>query len=128
MVQLDEDDVENEAYVCFRRRPSKTVRRIRIPQVTYRDKLQTLQTELGYSLRLAEEVRQREMFKRNAAAEENRVVIARLNVINAKRTNLSLAHESDDELLFNIDPELPNTPEEPPNGPEPVRREDMRYV
>ncbi|KIJ67208.1 hypothetical protein HYDPIDRAFT_25680 [Hydnomerulius pinastri MD-312] len=99
ILNYDETDVNNESYICFRRREIKAVRKTRASQATSSDKLLRLQSELSQSLELAKTLLARENLKKDNAQQAVQVWEKRLEFVELKRKFPSLSTKEDDELL-----------------------------
>ncbi|KZT21983.1 hypothetical protein NEOLEDRAFT_1072458 [Neolentinus lepideus HHB14362 ss-1] len=99
-LNLDEADMKNESFICFRRRELKAVRKTRASQVSYSDKLVRLKSELALSLDLSGHVHQREMLKRDTAQQAQQVWEKRLAFVELKMKFPALGAKEDEELLF----------------------------
>ncbi|KDQ53289.1 hypothetical protein JAAARDRAFT_137127 [Jaapia argillacea MUCL 33604] len=111
VLNLDEADVKNESYICFRRRELKAVRKTRTSQVSYSDKLMRLQTELLSSLELAKEVIDRENVKRATIKVGQGVWEKRMAFVDLKRKYPMMGAPEDFELLHDKErvPKRPRT-------------------
>ncbi|KAF9221104.1 hypothetical protein BS17DRAFT_797325 [Gyrodon lividus] len=99
ILNYDETDVNNESYICFRRREIKSVRKTRASQATSSDKLLRLQLELAQSLELAKTLLARENLKKENAQQAVQVWEKRLEFVELKRKYPSLGTKEEEELL-----------------------------
>lgn len=99
VLQLDETDVKNESYICFRRREIKAIRKTRAQHVTYSDRMTRLQSELTTAFDLANSVLRREVLKRDAVAHGSAVWDKRCNFVDLKRRFPGLGTKEDEELF-----------------------------
>ncbi|KIJ13620.1 hypothetical protein PAXINDRAFT_116937 [Paxillus involutus ATCC 200175] len=99
ILNYDETDVNNESYICFRRREIKAVRKTRASQAMSSDKLLRLQLELAQSLELAKTLVARENLKKEHAQQAVQVWEKRLEFVELKRKFPSWGTKEDEELL-----------------------------
>ncbi|KDQ21629.1 hypothetical protein BOTBODRAFT_50226 [Botryobasidium botryosum FD-172 SS1] len=97
-INLDESS-EGEAWVCFRRRDVKPVRKTRRTDTASLDRLAKLRGELGAVCELANSVRSREVKKLELMRETRAVFEARTRFVELKRKYPFLGSQADDELL-----------------------------
>ncbi|THV05756.1 hypothetical protein K435DRAFT_834639 [Dendrothele bispora CBS 962.96] len=97
ILNFDEEDTLNESYVCFRRLETKALRKTRVQQVSYADKLVRLQSELGSALDLAKAVLLREQTKLENMTQSKAVWGLRTDLVNLKSRN---PDKEDEALLF----------------------------
>lgn len=105
--------MNNESYICFRRREIKSVRKTRASQVTSSDKLLRLQAELAQAHELAKLLLARESLKRENAQQTMQIWEKRHEFAELKRKFPSLGTKEEDELLHDKERVVKKTKLEP---------------
>ncbi|KAF5365344.1 hypothetical protein D9758_005386 [Tetrapyrgos nigripes] len=100
VLNFDEEDTLNESYVCFRRLEAKALRKTRVQQVSYTDKLVRLQSEFGSAFELAKTMLLREQAKMEDMKQDQAIWALRARLVDLKSRNPTLFDAKDDEALL----------------------------